>query len=53
MAPNHGSSEIKGFIGTIRFERSEIDKVPRKTVYDLGLSKDKTFEGKSYVIARL
>jgi hypothetical protein len=53
IAPNHESSETKGFIGTIKFERSEIDKVQKKSIYDLNLSGDKTFEGRTYLITRL
>ena len=53
IAPNHESSEIKGFIGTFKFDRSEIDNIQRKSVYDLKLSGDKTFEGASFLVTRL
>ena len=53
IAPNHESSEIKGFIGTFEFDRSEIDKVSRKSVYNLNLSEDKSCHDCSFLIARL
>ena len=52
IAPNHESSETKGFIGTFMFDRSKIDEVQKKSIYDLNLSGDKTFEGASFMIIR-
>ena len=39
---NHKDWELKGFIMAFRFPPNEMDKVPRKSVYALGLSGDQS-----------